>query len=448
MPHTFKSLAESTDKQLETILKAGTAPPLGDVLGWEFDGWNVNDASRIIGSQKFKKGFFGTVEYGYGWGYNMTMEQNGFNDPWIPTPSPENPRRHLFWGVVPANHPKATKPKYKKSLVIDYRLWPEHLVVNPIRNTVDYCVYVNPGDKDLILGKSYLESGLVDPFLGFFLLRRPANKSGYNRTSYFLTAEQLETVKAFAEVLLPENPVIDAQEVTWNIDRHLERVQSERRNGLQLVLFVIDSILPNRTGFPIRERFSKMPPDERKRFLTDWLVNADTPILRDLAKIRTLFGLNYYSDPRVFPSIGFKPVEDRPQFDADVYQPLGSPPVRNIVVPDRNDTLKCDVCVIGSGAGGAVVAGNLAAAGKDVIVLEEGHYFDAGRMTHDESVALTNLYKEGGLQATTNFDVLIPQGRCLGGTTAINNAICIDARDDVLDEWQALGVNIDWFCLR
>jgi choline dehydrogenase-like flavoprotein len=39
--------------------------------------------------------------------------------------------------------------------------------------------------------------------------------------------------------------------------------------------------------------------------------------------------------------------------------------------------LSCDVVVVGSGAGGAVVATELALAGQDVVVLEEGPQISA-----------------------------------------------------------------------
>lgn len=42
-----------------------------------------------------------------------------------------------------------------------------------------------------------------------------------------------------------------------------------------------------------------------------------------------------------------------------------------------------DVCVIGSGASGAVVAGRLAAAGSDVVVIEQGHHAEPGTFLHE-----------------------------------------------------------------
>src|ERR1700685_3281491 len=43
-------------------------------------------------------------------------------------------------------------------------------------------------------------------------------------------------------------------------------------------------------------------------------------------------------------------------------------------VSGETATLSCDVCVIGSGAGGSVIAAECAKAGKDVLVLEMGAY--------------------------------------------------------------------------
>ncbi len=435
MPHTFESLAKMNREQLDQVLLEGLEPTLNDeIVGWEFQGWNVNPTAAVIGSRKFKKGFFGNPDiYGdpakeYAWGYNMTMKQNGFDEPWIPTPSPESPRRHLFWGVHAGR--KAVKPLHPNTLVIDYRLWPEHFVLNPLRYTVDYLVYPNPNDHTLILGNSYIVIGPIKLFLGYFLLRRDAERSDYGRTSYNLTAGQLETVESFADAFLPNDAVITARDVTWNIDRQLERTKSKRKASLGLVMFIVEHVLPRMSGS--LRKFSKMSREKRRQLIEKRLRRATSPLLRDLAKIRALFAAGYYGDPRVHPSIGYTPVGERRALD--VLEPLPQPPVH--IVRDPDDVVTCDVCVVGSGAGGAVVAGTLAEKGHNVVLLEEGPHVRTIEMRHDPGAMVAKLYKESGLQTTVDLDMYLLQGRGLGGTTLVNNAICFELRDDVLDEWR------------
>jgi choline dehydrogenase-like flavoprotein len=58
--------------------------------------------------------------------------------------------------------------------------------------------------------------------------------------------------------------------------------------------------------------------------------------------------------------------------------------------------LECGVVVVGSGAGGATVGAELAEAGVDVIVLEEGGYHPTGSFTAEAGRALRTLYRDGG----------------------------------------------------
>jgi hypothetical protein len=169
-PATFDSLTVASKSDLDRLMKASPAPGLSDVVGFEFRGWNLEKSTEILRTRKFKKGFYGNPADGYAWGYNVPVQQNAKNEPWIATPSDENPKRYFFFKVLPSAI--AEDPKYRDSLVVDYRKWPDYFPANPVRFTVDYLVFPAPGDRDLILGKSYWELGPLRPFLGYFILER------------------------------------------------------------------------------------------------------------------------------------------------------------------------------------------------------------------------------------------------------------------------------------
>jgi choline dehydrogenase-like flavoprotein len=98
-------------------------------------------------------------------------------------------------------------------------------------------------------------------------------------------------------------------------------------------------------------------------------------------------------------------------------------------------TLECDVCIVGSGAGGAHVAQRVAKAGKRVIVLEEGGFHTSSRFDGHESSAYRKLYQEGGARATTDQSMTILQGRAVGGTTVVNWTTCFRTPKRVFDHW-------------
>jgi choline dehydrogenase-like flavoprotein len=95
-----------------------------------------------------------------------------------------------------------------------------------------------------------------------------------------------------------------------------------------------------------------------------------------------------------------------------------------------------DVVVVGSGAGGAVVARELAARGRDVVLVEEGGFFTGRDFTGNPRAMIDLLYRNRGLTgALGRPPIPIPLGRCVGGTTTINSGTCYRAPDYVLEEW-------------
>lgn len=97
---------------------------------------------------------------------------------------------------------------------------------------------------------------------------------------------------------------------------------------------------------------------------------------------------------------------------------------------------RCAVCVVGSGAGGGVVAKELAECGVDVILVEEGGYYRASDFNQREADMLPMLYRDKAAQATADLSITVLQARCVGGTTVINECICFRTPEDVLAEWR------------
>ena len=109
-----------------------------------------------------------------------------------------------------------------------------------------------------------------------------------------------------------------------------------------------------------------------------------------------------------------------------------------------------DACIIGSGAGGGVLAYRLSEAGKTVAVLEKGGHYpiewiegttkeegttEEKRPTEEE---LTKLWKSGGEQLSRNYSVNIAQAECVGGGTVINWGVCFETPEPVLNYWREI----------
>jgi choline dehydrogenase-like flavoprotein len=210
---------------------------------------------------------------------------------------------------------------------------------------------------------------------------------------------------------------------------------------LRLVLGAMDSRAVNLalTGKPTA--FTSMTPDARERYLLGWAGSRLPQRRSAFGAFRKLLTFLAYADggdgtagPRL-AEIGYRP-DDPPvtaqptairshAVAADASGPVDAP-----IVLDAN------VVVVGSGAGGGVVAAALAQAGRSVVVLEAGQFSDERTMPRAELDAFDQHYLDHGLTTSWDGSITMLAGTGVGGGTLINWMTCIDAPASVRDGWE------------
>jgi choline dehydrogenase-like flavoprotein len=257
-----------------------------------------------------------------------------------------------------------------------------------------------------------------------------------------LTPKQWRALEAICETFAPGTngtpgaTAMGVPRVLWDAVGRNPR-EAERKQVAQL-LSLWDTRLVTALGGGGLAHFSALPPERREEVLRGW---CDSRIPQRRAAFQALRKgalLFYYMVPG---EDGHSPVWDRIGYPG----PLGSNPdappkaLRPLAV-DGDTTLECDVCVVGSGAGGGTAAGVLAAAGLDVVVLESGDYYDDEDFDGGEFEGYGRMYMYGGGAATHDQSVGLLAGSCLGGGTTINYTTSFRTPDDVREEWAAHGV--------
>jgi len=103
---------------------------------------------------------------------------------------------------------------------------------------------------------------------------------------------------------------------------------------------------------------------------------------------------------------------------------------------DGDLAVECDVVVVGTGAGGAVVGRELAEAGLAVVFVEEGQYFDRTQFSVGAVSMQKKMYRRGGSTFSVgNVAIPIPLGQTVGGSTTVNSGTCYRTPDRILEEW-------------
>lgn len=98
-------------------------------------------------------------------------------------------------------------------------------------------------------------------------------------------------------------------------------------------------------------------------------------------------------------------------------------------------TYAADVCIVGSGAGGGLIAGVLAKAGLNVVVLEAGQARNEADFLGYELLAYQQLFWRGGPNSTADGNVNMLAASTLGGGPTVNWTNCLRTPEWVRDNW-------------
>lgn len=184
-------------------------------------------------------------------------------------------------------------------------------------------------------------------------------------------------------------------------------------------------------------RFSRATLDQRQAFLGSLAGSSlGAPVLHALSiPYRAAYALDEQNLRRVGGNVELR-------MPAPTDRERWQQQVTGVDQLDAFTELEADVVVIGTGAGGAAAAYELAQRGLAVVVLEEGHYHDRRDFTGKLADVIPKLYRASGATVTLGNTIIpVPVGKTVGGTTTINSGTCLRAPASTLNDWRKEGLN-------
>jgi choline dehydrogenase-like flavoprotein len=179
-----------------------------------------------------------------------------------------------------------------------------------------------------------------------------------------------------------------------------------------------------------------LAPQAQREALVHAIADSSPEALARIAALRSLVLSLHYAAPD--PATGRNANWEALGYPGPPRVPPDEPKtlrVRRPAAGEERIVIEADVCVVGSGAGGGVVAGTLAGRGMRVCVLEAGGYFNEADFNQLEAWGYQNLYLRGGPMPTAEGQVSIQAGSAVGGGTLINWQNCVRTYPWVREQW-------------
>jgi choline dehydrogenase-like flavoprotein len=229
---------------------------------------------------------------------------------------------------------------------------------------------------------------------------------------------------ALAEAVIPGSPSIPAaDEATVALaDEVVSHFQPALATAWRVAQATLDAAAVAQKGRP----FHRLSASAQHELVRRW---EEDPVLRTpLGLVSLVYRFVHFDRKPVYESLGGK---------LNVVNHLEEPRwLKQIHRADEwpgTEDVECDVVVIGTGAGGAVVGRELAERGLAVVFVEEGEHHRRDSFDGSSVRAHQRFYR--GAFSVGNAMMPILMGRMVGGSTAINGGTCFRTPPWILDRW-------------
>jgi choline dehydrogenase-like flavoprotein len=247
-------------------------------------------------------------------------------------------------------------------------------------------------------------------------------------------AQRLDTLRALCDTIVP------AIEHTPDPHGHWARSASSYRVPEQIVEMLALAPPEMQAGLGqlldalLAQGFAGASQDSREQLLRNASL-ASPDAAGGIAALTGLTLLLHYGAPD--PATGRNPAWDVIGYPGPQGPPPDVPKTIEPLLLSTDTELEADVVVVGSGAGGGVIAGELTRRGASVVIVELGQYHNEADFNQYELWAWQNLYWRGGPTPTADLNVTLQAGSCLGGGTVINWTNSLRTKPWVREEWSS-----------
>ncbi|WP_437572509.1 FAD-dependent oxidoreductase [Sorangium sp. So ce542] len=246
-----------------------------------------------------------------------------------------------------------------------------------------------------------------------------------------LSERELRVAAALAEAAMPPGRFLEGAGAATaaRLAAFLSTIPPHLAQGLRAALWAIE-LAPVATRL---RPLSALPLEERMEVLRGFEQSRALALRSLLRAVLTPLRFLHYDRPEMFEHVGCR--YELPTVRDE--SPRWLSQVTNGREVEEDLELECEVLVIGTGAGGAAAAYELASRGHAVLMLEEGDYHRRSSFTGRPARAYREMYRDHGLDmAIGNVGIPVFAGRAVGGSTVINSGTCYRAPESTFASWR------------